>query len=176
MENQTTLKKFRWFWAWQDEKEEAWLEEMSAQGWHLVSASIPGNYLFEKGEPHDFVYRLDFQYQSNQDREAYLQLFQDAGWELVGQMNTWYYFRKLRQPGETPEIFTDRESKIAKYQRVLGIMIIFFPIWIVLFTRIPIERYGFFSMLLGLLYLVLMLLFSYAVLNLIRRISQLKRP
>jgi hypothetical protein len=83
---------------------------------------------------------------------------------------------RLRQPGETPEIFTDRESKIAKYQRVLGIMIIFFPIWIVLFTRIPIERYGFFSMLLGLLYLVLMLLFSYAVLNLIRRISQLKRP
>ena len=55
----TTLKKFRWFWAWDDEKEEQWLREMAQKGWHLLSVSIPGNYTFEQGAPKGYVYRLD---------------------------------------------------------------------------------------------------------------------
>ena len=31
----------------------------------------------------------------------------------------WYYFRKLNRLGEEPQIFTDNESKIAKYNRLL---------------------------------------------------------
>ena len=30
--NESTMKKFKVFWAWQDEQEEAWLREMSLQG------------------------------------------------------------------------------------------------------------------------------------------------
>ncbi len=47
----TTLKQFRWFWAWDDEKEEKWLRDMAKKGWHFTSVSLPGNYYFEQGEP-----------------------------------------------------------------------------------------------------------------------------
>ncbi len=30
----------KWFWAWQDDKEERWLEEMSERGLHLVSPGV----------------------------------------------------------------------------------------------------------------------------------------
>ena len=56
-----TQRKFKWFWAWQDEKEETWLAEMSSQGWHLLRVDGPGFYTFQSGAAADYVYRLDFQ-------------------------------------------------------------------------------------------------------------------
>jgi len=126
--------KFRWFWAWQDEREEAWLGAMSRDGWHLSEFGFPGVYYFRKGEPKDYAYRLDFQTSKLKDRGAYLQLFRDAGWEHLGNMSGWEYFRKEANPGEEPEIFTDPESKIAKYRRVLRALVIFFPILFILFS------------------------------------------
>jgi hypothetical protein len=78
--------KFRWFWAWQDEKEEAWLGKMSKQGYHLSSINFPGFYSFGKGEPREYIYRLDYQTFRKKDRQEYLQLFKDAGWEYLGEM------------------------------------------------------------------------------------------
>ena len=40
---------FRLFSAWNDAKEERWLEEMAQTGWHLVSGPIV--YCFEEGAP-----------------------------------------------------------------------------------------------------------------------------
>jgi hypothetical protein len=129
-----TCWKFRRFWAWQDEREEAWLGEMSRNGRHLFEFGFPGLYYFRKGEPKDYVYRLDFQTSRMKDREAYLQLFRDAGWEHLGNMSAWECFRKEAGPGGKTEIFTDPESKIEKYQRVLRALVIFFPILFILFS------------------------------------------
>ena len=49
------------------------------------------------------------------EKEDYLQLFRDAGWEYVGEMSGWHYFCQQAQPGEELEIYTDAESKISKY-------------------------------------------------------------
>lgn len=51
-------RKWRVFWLWDFDKEERWLNEMASQGWQLRH---PGfcNYLFEKGEPGEYVYRLE---------------------------------------------------------------------------------------------------------------------
>ncbi len=49
-------------------------------------------------------------------------------------MSAWEYFRKEAKPGEAPEIFTDPESKIQKYQRILRFLIIFFPVLFILFS------------------------------------------
>jgi hypothetical protein len=127
-----TISKFRWFWAWQDHREEEWLGNMSRDGWHLESFSLPGVYQFRKGAPKDYVYRLDFQTSPMKDRPVYLQLFRDAGWEHLGNMAAWEYFRKEARPGEEPEIFTDPESKIKKYERILGYLFIFFPVLLVI--------------------------------------------
>jgi hypothetical protein len=129
----TRCWKTRWYWAWQDGREEAWLEEMSGKGWHLESFCLPGVYIFRKGQPTKYVYRLDFQTSPMKDRKEYLQLFRDAGWDHLGNMAAWEYFRKEALPGEEPEIFTDPESKIQKYRRILGVLSIFLLALIILF-------------------------------------------
>jgi hypothetical protein len=114
-----TFHRLMWFWPWQDDAEEAWLRKMSQQGWHLTKANLFGYYTFQAGEPADYVYRLDYQTPAKKELSNYLQLFQDAGWEHVSELASWHYFRKLRQQGEEPEIFTDVDSKVAKYNRLL---------------------------------------------------------
>ena len=48
----------------------------------------------------------------------------------MGDMNSWQYFRKTVLNGETPEIFSDNESKAKKYQRILLILVAVLPIYI----------------------------------------------
>jgi hypothetical protein len=169
--------KLRWFWAWQDDREEEWLGAMSREGWHLADVGFPGLYRFRKGEPVHDVYRLDFQTSRMKDREAYLQLFRDAGWEHVGSMSAWEYFRKEALPGEEPEIFTDPESKIQKYRRVLQFIVIFFPILFILFStswaRLP-ER-GIFGSALAFLTVALLALYAFGAAGILLRIRQLEK-
>jgi hypothetical protein len=174
--DRTTIKRFKWFWAWQDEAEEAWLAEMSKKGLHLSSAGLPGIYTFDVGEPCDYVYRLDFQTVPKKDKQVYLQLFRDAGWEYIGEMSSWQYFQKEARPGEVNEIFTDVESKIAKYKRVLVFLGFFYIIMVTIFAGRFLEEnpYPWFSGIKVFIFLILVL-FSYAVIRLVIRIRQLKK-
>lgn len=120
----TTIHRFKWFWLWQDDAEEVWLRKCSQQGWHLREARPFGYYTFQAGQPADYVYRLDYQTPAKKEAQNYLQLFQDAGWEPVTELTSWYYFRKLNREGDEPQILTDNESRIAKYQRLLVTLIL----------------------------------------------------
>jgi len=127
--NQTHKTVFRWWWAWADEAEERWLEGMARQGWHLDKIVLPCVYRFQAGEPRHDVYRLDF-VAGSESRAEYFQLFQDAGWQHLGQEGGWQYFRKTVPPGEKAEIYTDNASKLTKYRRLAGVLVIFIPILI----------------------------------------------
>ncbi len=104
----------RWYSAWNDDKEERWLEQMARSGWHLVSAPIL--FTFEKGAPAEVRYRLDYQSRV-ENIEEYLRLFRDAGWERVCGFAGWQYLRTASS--DAPEIYTDTASRVAKYQRLL---------------------------------------------------------
>jgi hypothetical protein len=174
MENQT-LRKYKWFWAWQDDKEEAWLREMSLKGWHLNSIYPFGEYNFTAGEPRDYIYRLDYQSTRQQDHQVYLKLFQDAGWEYVGNLLGWQYFRKLTQPGETMEIFTDKDSKIQKYQRILTFLVVLLPVWMgVLLSTRSISNSPL-VLVINLAYLTVMILYIISCVKILQRINQLKK-
>lgn len=112
-------RMFKWFWPWQDERLEAWLRRMSQQGWHLAAAGWPARYTFTRGEPADLVYRLDWQEASRKELPSYLQLFADAGWEHAGSQAGWQIFHRPAADGLAPEIFTDVDSKVAKYDRMI---------------------------------------------------------
>lgn len=171
----TTITKFKWFWAWQDEKEEAWLAEMAQQGFHLEKIELPGQYTFQQGEPGNYVYRLDFQPLRSKDRDSYLQLFADAGWEHIADLGSWVYFRHAVNGSEIPEIFSDLESKLKKYQRLMAYLIIFLPIMMIVLPNVSTgERYGPFFVVLEVLAGILMLLFGFALFNIFRRINKLK--
>jgi hypothetical protein len=172
----TTCITFRWFWAWQDHREEAWLGDMSRDGWHLEAFSLPGVYHFRKGSPKRYVYRLDFQTSPMQDREAYLQLFRDAGWEHLGNMAAWEYFRKEALPGEEPEIFTDPESKIAKYRRIIGYLYIFLFVLLTIniTTGSSLSETGHLSLVPRCILGGTLILYLFAILQIASRIRQLR--
>jgi Protein of unknown function (DUF2812) len=177
----TLVKKLKWFWAWQDDKEEAWLGEMARQGFHLHHAGHFCRYTFVQGAPREVVYRLDFTTNARK-KPDYFQLFQDAGWEHVGENGGWQYWRKEVKKDEKPEIYTDAESKIQKYQRLL----VFFTISIPLFIAYVIDFTGphthyqsaFFAALQYIPYAVFFVLFMsffFAMFMFLWRISELKR-
>jgi hypothetical protein len=164
----TTITKFKLFWAWEDDKEEAWLREMAQQGYHLFSVGLPGFYKFERGFAKDFVYRLDY-IRDRKDYASYLQLFNDSGWDHMGEMAGWQYFRKEAVNGDDLEIYSDNESKANKYQRVLLLLVIVLPLLInsVTSSGIPealkIIFFGFF------------LVYIYGFTKLLMRIRNLKK-
>ncbi len=173
-----TITKRKWFWAWQDDKEEAWLEAMSAKGLHLVSTGAFGVYVFRQGEPQDYHYRLDFITAVDQEqRENYIQLFADSGWTHLGELGGWQYFRKAAGEEINPEIFTDAESKVKKYQRLLGFLVIFVPVY---FSPIYLQRLlspasGWWVDALMIFFTLFTLFFSFAIVRILMRISELKK-
>ncbi|MBN2399125.1 MAG: DUF2812 domain-containing protein [Candidatus Aminicenantes bacterium] len=169
------MTKFKWFWAWDDDKEEKWLEAMSQNGWHLENPGFPCIYQFIQGEPRQYSYRLDFRTGSCKNLQDYLQICRDAGWEMLGRMASWYYFRKECHGGEKPEFFSDTDSKIQKYRRLLIFLSIFLPI-LINGMRMAFKREGswIFSSF-GFFYVFLLLIFIYAIIRLLRRIKQLKK-
>lgn len=114
-------KMYRWYAAWNDKKEERWLEEMARSGWHLVGGPFP--YIFEQGAPVEARYRMDFPPQE-MDKEEYLRLYHDTGWERVFEFAGWHYFRTTSS--DAPEIYTDSSSQIAMFRRLLGVCVVLF--------------------------------------------------
>ncbi|MCP5101590.1 MAG: DUF2812 domain-containing protein [Chloroflexi bacterium] len=168
------MKQFHWFWAWDDEKEEAWLHEMSQKGWHFTSVSFPGNYTFKQGNPIDYVYRLDY-FTDRKNMSSYLQIFEDSAWDYIGEMNGWQYFRQETIKGEVSEIYTDGESKSKKYQRIMMVLVIIFP---ALLNAVILVNRGadndiiqIFAFLLG----IMLLLYVYSMARLLHRITQLRK-
>ncbi len=170
----TTMNKFHWFWAWDDEKEESWLREMSRNGWHFNSVTFPGNYLFEQGEPQDYVYRLDY-FTNRKEMDSYLQIFQDAGWDYLGKMNGWQYFRQIAVTGEDQEIYTDNQSKQKKYQRIMLYLAIFLPIFLNSIITVNRGASSGLIQVMGFLMGLLLLLYVYGMVRLLHRILQLRR-
>jgi len=172
-----TIRKIKWFFPWQDEQEEAWLRSMSQKGWHLSSVGLPCIYRFRTGKQIDYVYRLDYQTFPKKDKQEYQQLFRDAGWEYIGEMSAWQYFRKEVKEAEPPEIFTDVESKIAKYRRILAFLWFF---WIVLIVVFPVRGISIddpypWGGAIQVFALLIWLFFTYNIIRLTLRIRQLRR-
>ena len=101
------------------EKEEDFLREQSKRGYELVDYTGLTCYRFKKCEPKDVVYRLDYCGAEVTDKEAYIQMFRDYGWEYLFDRFGWSYFRKEVADGEDVEIFSDNTSRLGLVQKVL---------------------------------------------------------
>lgn len=88
-----------------------YLSDMHKKGWKLVKISWSLFYHFEKCEPEDVVYQVDFKESKNKDRESYLRMYEDYGWEFVTSCQSFIIFRKLAKFGGL-ELYGDRESKL----------------------------------------------------------------
>ena len=124
---------FKAIFAWEDEKEEKWLEQMAADGWKLISVA-PYVYKFQRSEPEKVIFRLDYKNTLDKDYQEYLTLFKDAGWELFATFANWQYFKIKPENEEVPEIYNSGKAKAQKYRRLLLGLVPLLPIYIVLFN------------------------------------------
>lgn len=139
----------------------------------LIGLGLPGTYRFEEGSPREDVYRMDY-INDQKDYQNYLQLFKDAGWDHIGRMGGWQYFRKSIQANDVPEIYTDNASKAQKYQRVLIYLVILLPVLLLLVIRPVSEGNSFFEFysVMKTLAGLFMIFYVYAMLRIFGRILQ----
>lgn len=93
----TIYKKFT---LWESEKEEKWINDMSAQGWQLVKARLL-RYDFEQGKPQEYLYKLELLEKDTADKESqsYIHFLKDTGIEVVGECGNWVYLRRKAADG-----------------------------------------------------------------------------
>jgi hypothetical protein len=103
------------------EREEKWLNEQAARGWALRRYRF-GSYYFTEGEPGAWIYRVELlpAGRGSAAGRQYLELLAETGAELVGSHLRWVYLRRSAALGPF-ELFTDLESRIGHYRRVLGL-------------------------------------------------------
>lgn len=119
---------WHWWWGWNPENIENWLEAMDKKGWNLFKVDF--NYIrfkFEKGESRKIRYCIDYQINV---QDNYFELFKEDNWELIGHKATpWYIWRKSYED-ERPNIYTDTKSLIERNNRLIKTMIIIIPVMI----------------------------------------------
>lgn len=98
---------------------------MAAKGYHFIDFSFPGRYLFEKGEPGEYVYRIELlkNMPRNLESQAYIGFMEDTDAELVSTFFRWAWFRKKSADGPF-DLYTDYSSQIKHYQRIIFLTVL----------------------------------------------------
>lgn len=112
------------------EKEELWLNAMSAKGLALIHYSW-GTYRFEQSALGEWTYRIELlpKHPRKPESKNYLRFMAETGAQPVATYWRWVYFRKLTT--DKPfEVFSDRDSRIAHYRRILTLYVSLFSVLI----------------------------------------------
>jgi len=172
---------YKLLWAWQYDKEEKWLNEMSSQGMALVSVGL-FKYEFADDTPGKYTYRIELldNLPSATKSKAYLQFLEETGAEHIASIFRWVYLRKKTEDGPF-DLYSDIGSKIKYLKRL---QIFFFSLMIINLcfgiSNISIGASEGLSMnianfALGILLLFLAVLFAAAVIKHTRKIRTLRR-
>ena len=125
------------------DREALYLREMHSEGWKFKEVSysnlvVAVKYTFEKCQPEQVSYQLDFYPMKKSERASYLQLFKDCGWEHITDFNSFSYFRKAYSEIESDaefEIYNDAAGKLAMVKRILTMRMI--PILLLFSALLP---------------------------------------
>ena len=98
------------------DKETAWLNDMSGRGW-AMNGFFAGFYRFEKCDPGEYIYQIDFGDEMYHVSDEYRGLMEDIGAEIVTLWGYWIILRKRAADGPF-ELYTDPESMIEHYTKI----------------------------------------------------------
>jgi hypothetical protein len=112
------MKHVVWKAYWDYEKEEKWLNEMSAKGMALTDYSWC-RYVFTEAPNNEYIYRLELleHLPSHAESVAYIRFLEESGIEHVATYWRWIFLRKKSSEGPF-DIYSDIGSKIKQYRRV----------------------------------------------------------
>lgn len=123
--------------AWSEDRDMNKLNEFSKEGWMLSGFSYL-SYELKKEEPKEYIYCMDSQKVEN--REEYIELFKDVGWECICNYEDIYFFKAL--PG-TKGIYNDKRSLSEKYNYIsIQMRNIVITLIAVVLALIPISMIG----------------------------------
>lgn len=137
----TTKKVWNFFTIAQWEEEEQWLNDMARNGWHLVGINCLLRYVFEKGTPGEYIYKLDLpdNLEHGMDEQAYCSFLAECGIDVVCKQKQWLYLRKKATDGP----FAEKDDLFAKLQmtnkaysyaiRTLSMLLRIFAVMIAIF-------------------------------------------
>ena len=155
-----TKREIKFFTIYEYEKEGEYLRQQHRAGWKFVKVTGLCVYHFEECQPEDVVYQLDYNQEAASDREGYVQMFADCGWEYLQDYMGYSYFRKpAAQMRGDEEIFCDDSSRLAMLERVnkgrlTPLLVLFTAVLLPQFlTNLTAGRYGVAAMLGGMLLL-----------------------
>ncbi len=109
MESRTMHK---WYWVWEFEKEDDWLNDMALNGWVLDSVGFC-TYRFVRCEPGEYSVHTEM----HPADEGYVDFMRETGAEYVGRMMMWMYFRKKTADGPF-DLFSDIDSRISHLDKI----------------------------------------------------------
>ncbi|MCL2840584.1 MAG: DUF2812 domain-containing protein [Defluviitaleaceae bacterium] len=116
------MKTRLWKYPYDVEKTELWLNELASNGFTCVGAdTLMSRYTFEQGEPGEYTYRyvlFDKCFGHSKSIE-YLSFLKENGIECVGHLFQHVLLRKRVDDGKF-NLFTDKESQIKYYKRILA--------------------------------------------------------
>ena len=169
-----TIRK--WFWVWDFDKEERWLNEMAARGLRLVSVGWC-RYEFEDCLPGEYSVRLELlkEKPSHPESIKYMEFLEETGAEHVGTFGSWVYMRKKTADGEF-QLFSDNDSRIRHLTRIIRFVGAFtgFNLYIGLYNLYLLFFWGSSANLLGLINLALAVVSIYGITKLHRKRKMLK--
>lgn len=128
-----TKKEFKIFTIVNHKEEEQYLRKQHNAGWKFIKVTGVGTYHFQKCQPEDVVYQLDYNQEGSSDKAEYIRMFADCGWDYIQEFFGYSYFRKRAadMDGEE-EIFCDDSSRLAMMERVYKGRLV--PLLVVFFT------------------------------------------
>ena len=174
-------KEWKYFSIFAHEKEQQYLREQHKRGWKFVKVTGIGTYHFEECQPEDVVYQLDFNQEGLENKEEYIKMFSDCGWEYLQEFAGYSYFRKsVTDMNSEESIFCDDTSRLAMLERVykgrlIPLLVIFcaclLPQFILNFVN---DRY-FLAAVFGGILIIYILLFSYSALHYYRKKNKVEK-
>jgi predicted RNA binding protein YcfA (HicA-like mRNA interferase family) len=120
-------KKLRLFLS--DRQEEAWLNQMAADGWQLTK--IKGLFYYFTKQKTKYIYRIDFldPKASKTEQQDYINFIEETGAEKIAQNGQWIYFRRPSIQGDF-QLYSDNDSKLSYLKRIYRqiLLIMLFPL------------------------------------------------
>ena len=137
---------FRVFTVPEWKKEQEYLRKQHKCGWKFTKVNFGRCYHFEKCEPEDVVYQLDYNPDGIANKDEYVQMFRDCGWEYLQDICGYSYFRKpASEMHGHEEIFCDDTSRIDMMKRIfkgriIPLLYVFFLIILIILPKMWLQN------------------------------------
>ena len=105
-----------------EEKDIKMCEDFASNGYKFVSINSFGFYKFERSQPEEVSFAVDYTEKSlkNEELAEYIEIFESGGWNHVYSSEQYHYFKAKR--GTVP-IYTDDVTKLHKFKMLYKISI-----------------------------------------------------